>query len=195
MLKIKKAIECVQTLLELNCPVLIRNDSGKTPRDVGDKRVVACLDSYMSENQGKIYTHYDALQTLAKKKYPHAEPITRVFVVGNTGVGKSSFIEALKRESLWDSFTRVSKSSVPPHTAGIVPSIHTRKYYGKVLFYDFAGDAEYYSSGGAPQGGQGGRPPPQLEHWGGIAPPTLGYNTQGYLRVQYCLYSVTVYTG
>ena len=28
-------------------------------------------------------------------------------------------------------------------------------------------------TGGAPQGGQGGRPPPQLEHWGGIAPPQL----------------------
>ena len=50
-------------------------------------------------------------------------------------------------------------------------------------------------TGGAPQGGQGGRPPPQLEHWGGIAPPTLGYNTKGCLRVHYCLYSVTVYTG
>ena len=40
----------------------------------------------------------------------------------------------------------MSESSVPPHTAGIVPSIHTSKHYGRVLFYDFAGDAEYYSS-------------------------------------------------
>ena len=61
-------------------------------------------------------------------------------------------------------------------------------------------------SGGAPQGGRGaaappnlsigGASPPQLEHWGGgIAPPTLGYNTKGCLRVHYCRYSVTVYTG
>ena len=52
--------------------------------------------------------------------------------------------------------------------------------------------------GGSTGGGRGGGrlpPPPQLEHWGGIAPPTLGYNTKGYLRVQYCLYSVRVYTG
>ena len=40
----------------------------------------------------------------------------------------------------------MSESSVPPHTAGIVPSIHTSKHYGRVLFYDFAGDVEYYSS-------------------------------------------------
>ena len=49
--------------------------------------------------------------------------------------------------------------------------------------------------GGSTGGAGGGRPPPQLEHWGGIAPPTLGYNTKGCLRVHYCLYSVTVYTG
>ena len=40
----------------------------------------------------------------------------------------------------------MTESSVPLHTAGIVPSIHTSKHYGRVLFYDFAGDAEYYSS-------------------------------------------------
>ena len=28
-------------------------------------------------------------------------------------------------------------------------------------------------TGGAPKGGQGGRPPPQPEHWGGIAPPNF----------------------
>ena len=36
----------------------------------------------------------------------------------------------------------MSESSVPTHTAGIVPSIHTSKH----LFNDFAGDPEYYSS-------------------------------------------------
>ena len=40
----------------------------------------------------------------------------------------------------------MSESAVPAHTAGIIPSIHTSKHYGRVLFYDFAGDAEYYSS-------------------------------------------------
>ena len=40
----------------------------------------------------------------------------------------------------------MSESSVPPHTAGIIPSTHTSKHCGRVLFYDFAGDPEYYSS-------------------------------------------------
>ena len=47
------------------------------------------------------------------------------------------------------------------------------------------------STGGGGQGGGDGRPP-NLSIGGA---PTLGYNTKGCLRVHYCLYSVTVYTG
>lgn len=69
-----------------------------------------------------------------------------MFVLGYPGAGKSSFIEALKREGFIESLTKVSESSVPPHTAGIIPSVHMSKQIGRVLFYDFAGDAGYYSS-------------------------------------------------
>ena len=69
-----------------------------------------------------------------------------MFVLGNPGAGKSSFVASLKREGFFQSFSKVSESSVPPHTAGIIPSVHTSREYGRVLFYDFAGDAEYYSS-------------------------------------------------
>ena len=67
-------------------------------------------------------------------------------VIGNSGAGKSSLIESLKREGFLKSLSRVSESTVPPHTAGIVPSIYTSKHYGRVQFYDFAEDPEYYSS-------------------------------------------------
>ena len=109
-------------------------------------RAKATLDKYMIENRDKIYADYSNIQTLAKEKYSSAEPITRIFVIGNPGAGKSSLVETLKREGFFESFRRVSESSVPLHTAGIVPSIHTSKHYGRSLFYDFAGDPEYYSS-------------------------------------------------
>ena len=139
--------ESIKALLELDPPVMIRNKLGQTPRDI--EKVwynYSIIGAYMLKNKGKICSQYEAVQTLAKKKYFHPEPITRAFVVGNRGAGKSSLVETLKREGFLDSFKRVSESSVPPHTAGIVPSIHTSKHYGRVLFYDFAGDAEYYSS-------------------------------------------------
>ena len=142
----------LKALLELDPPVMIRNNLGQTPKDLEEKRkanyygYTVDIEFYMIKNKGKIYSQYEVVQKHAKKKYSLPEPIIRAFVVGNPGAGKSSLVEALKREGLLDSFKRVSESSVPPHTAGIVPSIHTSKHYGRVLFYDFAGDAEYYSS-------------------------------------------------
>ena len=137
--------ECVQALLEINVPVLIRNKSGMTPKEVAHSRIIPILEQHM-RNSTTFHSCYDDIQNYAKKRYSSSEHITRIFVLGNSGAGKSSFIASLKLEGFFESFWRVSKSSVPPHTAGIVPSIHTSKHYGRVLFYDFAGDAEYYSS-------------------------------------------------
>ena len=138
--------ECVEALLQLGAPIMLRNAAGETARNVayGDTKML--LDAYITQNQAKIYAHYDKIIQQAKKKYSNAERLTRVFVIGNPGAGKSSFVETMKREGFFESFNTVSESSVPPHTAGIVPCIHTSKYYGRVLFYDFAGDPEYYSS-------------------------------------------------
>ena len=140
--------ESVKALLKLDPPVMIRNNLGQTAKDLEKKYewFTYYIDVYMKENKAKIHSQYEVVKRHAKKKYSRPEPITRAFVVGNPGAGKSSLVEALKREGFVDSFKRVSESSVPPHTAGIVPSIHTSKHYGRVLFYDFAGDAEYYSS-------------------------------------------------
>ena len=135
--------ECVEALLQLDAPIMLRNAAGKTVRDVAQYDMKPLLDAYFAKNRAKIYSK---MIDQAKKKYSNAERIVRVFVIGNPGAGKSSFVEAMKREGFFDSFSTVSESSVPPHTAGIIPSIHTSKHYGRVLFYDFAGDPEYYSS-------------------------------------------------
>ena len=134
------------TLLKCNPPLLTRNKDGKTPLDMAPYWARCIVDKYMIVNSGKIYADYSNIQTLAKKKYSRAEPITRIFIIGNPGAGKSSLVETLKREGFFESFWQVSESSVPLHTAGIVPSIHTSKHYGRSLLYDFAGDPEYYSS-------------------------------------------------
>ena len=140
-------MECVEAMLQLNAPIMLRNANGKTSRDIARGDIKPLLDTYMRENRNnKLYIRYDALRVHAKKKYSTAEHITRVFVVGNPGAGKSSFVETMKKEGFFESFVRVSESSVPLHTTGIVPSIYISKRYGRVMFYDFAGDPEYYSS-------------------------------------------------
>ena len=138
--------DCVEELLLLDAPIMLRNSAGETARDVAHYRVKPLLDAFIKTNQAKIYTHYRELMHHAKKIYASAERITRIFVIGNSGAGKSTFVETMKREGFFESFNKVSESSVSLHTAGIVPSIYTSKLYGRVLFYDFAGDPEYYSS-------------------------------------------------
>ena len=138
--------KCVEALLQLDAPLMLRNAAGKTVRDVAQYDMKPLLDTYLAKNRAKIHVNYDKIIQQAKKEYSKAERIVRVFVIGNPGAGKSSFVKSMKREGFFDSFSTVSQSSVPPHTAGIIPSIHTSKHYGRVLFYDFAGDPEYYSS-------------------------------------------------
>ena len=139
--------ECVEAMLQLNAPIMLRNANGETSRDIATWDIKQLLDTYIRENRNtKLYVRYDALQVHAKKKYSTAEHITRVFVVGNPGAGKSSFVETMKKEGFFEYFGKVSESSVPLHTTGIVPSIYISKCYGRVMFYDFAGDPEYYSS-------------------------------------------------
>ena len=138
--------ESVEVLLQMDAPILLRNAAGKTARDIARHGAQQLLDEYITQNRSKLYAHYDIIMQQAKMKYSNAERITRVFVIGNPGAWKSSFVEAMKREGFFELFGRVSESTVPLHTAGIIPSIHTSKRYGRVLYYDFAGDPEYYSS-------------------------------------------------
>ena len=99
-------VGCVQILLKFNPPVMIRNSSGKTPRNVAHKDVVKYFNAYMSENKDKMYSQYESHSKHMQKKkvFPLLSCITRVFVIGNPGAGKSSLIQALKREGFF-SFT------------------------------------------------------------------------------------------
>ena len=139
-------LECVEALLHSNAPVLIRNNNGKTPFELATGRTKVILELYMKDNHNIIQFDYNSLLQLAKKKYSCSLSTNRLLVLGNPGAGKSSLVEALKREGFFESLWRISESSVAPHTAGIVPSSHLSKHYGRVWFYDFAGDPEYYSS-------------------------------------------------
>ena len=138
-------------LFEHDAPLFVRNKSGKSPVDVAEgSEVASVFQKYRREKSSRIQSEYEQLQSIAKKKFSGKHALTRIFVVGYPQAGKSSLIEALKREGLFYSIfartSRLSEADVPPHTAGIVPSVYTSSQYGRVLFYDFAGDPEYYSS-------------------------------------------------
>ena len=95
--------ECVEALLQLGAPIMLRN-AGETARDVAYGETKRLLDAYTTQNQAKIYAHYDKIIQQAKKKYSNAERLTRVFVISNPGAGKSSFVETMKREGFFESY-------------------------------------------------------------------------------------------
>ena len=135
------SVECLQILLSHNAPITIKNNLGSTPRDVATNNCAKLLLDRFSGDHG--YPHYGRILECARNKYSGTEEcITRVFVVGDCGSGKSSLVASLSS----DTDIPGQSPSEFLHTAGIIPSILKSKDYGRVQFYDFAGHSEYYSS-------------------------------------------------
>ena len=98
-----------------------------------------------------VYTHHRKILGNVFSKDPLKSPV-KMFVVGHGGEGKSTLIEAMEHEPtvftpLVNIFVRPREvDGVDQRTAGIVPRVFKSRFYGEVLFYDFAGQEAYYSS-------------------------------------------------
>ena len=136
-------------LLESRALPFARNADGDSPIDITKSSAVKnVFYSFLKVTQHTIRLMYDELESLSRQKSCIGS-VTRIFVVGHAGAGKSTLIEALKRKSgfFQSVFSkRLSDNDVPLHTAGIIPTFHSSDVFGNVLFYDFAGNAEYHSS-------------------------------------------------
>ena len=140
--------ESVRFLLyEYHAPVYVRNKAGKTALDLAtEDSTTKVIQEYVKSEHKRIQHEYEELRTISLQKYSGQQAITRVFVLGHPESGKSTLVESLKRKGIISSLFTVTEADVPPHTAGIVPSVHQSKEAGRLLYYDFAGDQEYYSS-------------------------------------------------
>ena len=140
--------KCVHKLLyTFHAPIYLRNGSGKSALEVAsDGNTRNIIETYLKGEHDRIQDDYKQIQILSSQKYSGAQRLTRVFVLGYKQSGKSTLIESLKRQNFFSSFKQVSEAIVPPHTSGIIPSEYRHKSIGRVLYYDFAGDPEYYSS-------------------------------------------------
>ena len=139
--------ESVRLLLyNYHAPVFVRNKSGETAIDLATNDIKLIFDKYTRSKHIILQAEYEKLWSLSSQKYSGQHNITRVFVLGNPGSGKSTLVESLKRKGIMTSRLLVPKDNVPLHTAGIVSSIHQSKDAGRLLYFDFAGDKEYYSS-------------------------------------------------
>ena len=168
-------IECLVSVE--NCLLNVQDETGMTPLHIAckrnDIRAVRILlsnekcDTTVLDKYGKSaveYTNdYDILRELFRhganpsplyhryilnrRKIPTS--FVKVFVLGDSGVGKTTLVESLQREylALVRAFIKNQKiSEVELKTAGIVPTDFKSKDYGRVTLFDFAGQKQYFGT-------------------------------------------------
>ena len=128
-----------------------KNDRQQSPLSLAKSKEVMKLLIQHGADAEDVYTHHRKILGNVFSKDPLKSPV-KMFVVGHGGEGKSTLIEAMEHEpTLWAPVVNIfirrkEVDGVSQRTAGIVPRVFKSRFYGEVLFYDFAGQEAYYSS-------------------------------------------------
>ena len=128
-----------------------KNDCQQSPLSLAKSKEVMKLLIQHGADAEDVYTYHRKILGNVFSKDPLKSPV-KMFVIGHGGEGKSTLIEAMEHEStVWAPLVNVfirpkEVDNVDQRTAGIVPRVFKSRFYGDVLFYDFAGQEAYYSS-------------------------------------------------
>ena len=113
---------------------------GQTPLDMAnDLNLIRILLSFGANPKTCFPSHL---------RHNPTDMSINLFVLGNTGAGKSTFVKAISTEA--QGFSRLKHritkvKDVDQKTAGIIPYDLQSKALGRVSLYDFAGHKEYYA--------------------------------------------------
>ena len=103
----------------------------------------------------ELTTNYQLIQAISHmvkcKTNQSVQTYINMFIVGNPETGKSTLVKAICKEAtsiLWRIIPKKMRrvKNVPLHTAGIIPTTFRSKTFGNTVFYDLAGQVEYYTS-------------------------------------------------
>ena len=142
-------VDCLLTNTRINPNA--KNDRQQSPLSLAKSKEVMKLLIQHGADAEDVYTHHRKILGNVFSKDPLKSPV-KMFVIGHGGEGKSTLIEAIEHEpTIWAPLVNIiirrkEVDGVSQKTAGIVPRVFKSRFYGDVLFYDFAGQEAYYSS-------------------------------------------------
>jgi GTPase SAR1 family protein len=132
---------CVELLCAANANPSMKDNRGQTPLTLAhDPQIISLLIKYGADPQPLYDMHRNFFQT-SSSDGPPPTPV-KLLVIGNPSVGKTTLVCSLRNEGS----ERIVLSEDFEHTTGIVTTTFSSKIYGDVMFYDFAGQREYYAS-------------------------------------------------
>lgn len=147
----------LQIACEQNCPIAVKflleekncnpnstNSAKRSPLQLtSDPEIIQLLIRHGANPKDVYKFHGQILGT----KQP-LTPSVKVFVVGNSSVGKSTLTAAIQVEPFFEmiQFRSRKVSGVDEKTAGVIPYEFSSKKFGRITLYDFAGQREFYSS-------------------------------------------------
>ena len=111
-----------------------------------DSKLVVQLLKHGAQAENVYKTHSRHIGELSSEQ--PLDNVLSVFITGNRGAGKSTFIKSIVSTKGLKAFFSKSKpvSDVDKKTVGIIPYEIVTKEFGRIICYDFAGYQEFYTN-------------------------------------------------
>ncbi len=137
-------------LAECHSDPNVTDKEGKTPLDLAnDPEIIKLLLKHGAKAANVYKEHSKLIGNLSSEQPPHI-PLS-VLIIGNGGVGKSTLLKSIlsSPKGFW-SWRLFQKSTpvdgVDSRTVGIIPFDVYTEEFGRIIYFDFAGQKEFYTS-------------------------------------------------
>ena len=134
-------------LAECHCDPNVTDKEGKTPLDLSnDPTIIKLLLKHGAKATNVYKKHSKLIGKLSSERLPHL-PLS-VLIIGDGGVGKSTLLKSiLSPKGFWSKLQKTRPvDGVDARTVGIIPYEIYTKEFGRIIYFDFAGQKEFYTS-------------------------------------------------
>ena len=125
----------------------VTNKEGKAPLNLAnDPKIIKLLLKHGAKAANVYKEHSKLIGKLSSERPPHF-PLS-VLVIGDGGVGKSTLLKSIESsKGFWSKLQKARHvDGVDARTVGIIPFEIYTKEFGRIIYFDFAGQKEFYAS-------------------------------------------------